>query len=255
MLVVQAPASVPEWAEVVTAAERPDLWLADRTDDRFLSAWPEYNLHGEKSGEYFGALFPKYDDFQLLILDTRDGEVVARGRTIPFRWDGSLEDLPRGIDAVGIRAIEDEAQPTALSALAAEVTDDFQRQGLSGVVIEAMALIARAQGLRPLVAPVRPTWKDRYPLTAIERYMRWCRSDGLPFDPWMRVHARLGATILRGEPQSMEISGPVADWESWVGIEFPDDGDYVFPGGLAPLTVDAGTGHYWEPNVWMRHDT
>ncbi|MGH3169449.1 MAG: hypothetical protein ACRDN0_26665 [Trebonia sp.] len=33
-----------------------------------------------------------------------------------------------------------------------------------------------------------------------------------------------------------------------------EDGVYVFPGGLAPLDVIAGTGSYWEPNVWMRHD-
>ena len=35
----------------------------------------------------------------------------------------------------------------------------------------------------------------------------------------------------------------------------PREGEYVFPGGLAPLTVDreADAGAYWEPNVWMRH--
>jgi hypothetical protein len=254
MLVVRAPASAPGWADVVTAAERPDLWLDPRTDDRFVSAWPEYNLHGDHSGRYFGALFPTYADCQLLVVDSRSGDVVARGRTIPFCWDGSLEDLPPGIDALGIRAVEDDREPTALSALAAEVVDVCQGQGLSTVVIESMGSVARARGLSLLVAPVRPTWKDRYPITPIEEYMRWCRSDGLPFDPWMRVHARLGASILRAEPKSMEISGPVADWETWIGMDLPADGEYVFAGGLAPLTVSAGIGKYWEPNVWMLHD-
>jgi hypothetical protein len=69
----------------------------------------------------------------------------------------------------------------------------------------------------------------------------------------MRVHVRLGAEILRAEPRSMEISAPVADWEQWTGMAFPEDGDYVFPGGLAPLTVADGEAAYWEPNVWMRH--
>jgi hypothetical protein len=254
MRAMDAPASAPEWAEVVTAAERPDLWLAVRDDDPFDSVWPEYNMHGNHTSRYFGALYPKHDDLQLLVIDTRTGHVIARGRTIPFRWDGSLEDLPLGIDAVGIRAVDDDAQPTALSALAAEVVSTYQGEGLSTVVIESMAIVARARGLGALVAPVRPTWKDRYPLTPIERYMQWRRDDGLPFDPWMRVHARLGATILRGEPESMEIFGPVAEWESWVGMAFPEDGEYVFPGGLAPLTVNAGIGRYWEPNVWMRHE-
>jgi hypothetical protein len=31
--------------------------------------------------------------------------------------------------------------------------------------------------------------------------------------------------------------------------------EYVFAGGLAPVTIDreADSGTYWEPNVWMRH--
>jgi hypothetical protein len=37
-------------------------------------------------------------------------------------------------------------------------------------------------------------------------------------------------------------------------MRFPRDGSYLFPSGLAPLTVSAAMGRYWEPNVWMRHD-
>jgi hypothetical protein len=33
----------------------------------------------------------------------------------------------------------------------------------------------------------------------------------------------------------------------------PSAGEYVFRGGLAPLTVRDGIGDYWEPNVWMQH--
>jgi GNAT superfamily N-acetyltransferase len=131
---------------------------------------------------------------------------------------------------------------------------DRSGQGLSRVLIESMAEVAAAAGLGPLVAPVRPSRKDRYPITPIEAYARWRRPDGLLFDPWMRVHERLGATIVRPEPRSMRITGPVADWERWTRMEFPEDGTYVFPGGLAPLYVGSGTGRYWEPNVWMLHE-
>jgi hypothetical protein len=134
---------------VITAAERPDLWLALLAEDRFRSVW--HNHHGNHAGRDFGVLFPDHADLQVLVVDTRIGEVVARGRTIPFRWDGSLEDLPRGIDAVGLRALDEDAQPTALSALAAEVLDEHQGRGLSGVVVTAMAAVARGHGLRPLV--------------------------------------------------------------------------------------------------------
>ena len=251
---MEAPANAPRWAKVFTAAERPDLWWAVQSESRFSSLWPEYNHHGNHSGRYFGALFPHHADLQVLVVDDRIDEVVARGRTIPFRWDGTLADLPRGIDAVGRRAVEEAAVPTSLSALAAEVVTEYQGTGLSGVVLEAMGSVSRQRGLGPLVAPVRPSRKDRYPLIPIDRYVQWRRQDGLPFDPWIRVHTRLGGSLLRPEPMSMEITGPVRDWEEWVAMEFPEDGEYVFPGGLAPLSVRQGTGHYWEPNVWMLHD-
>lgn len=237
--------------EVITAQDRPDLWERARTVMR--ATWPEYNLHGNRSDEYFGELIPRFARFQLLLYDAADDAVLGRGRTIPLRWDGTIEDLPAGIDAAGLRAVSTQAPPTALCALAAEVDDGRQGQGLSRQVIQAMGALARATGLHSLIAPVRPSLKDRYPLIPIEEYAQWRRGDGLPFDPWMRVHARLGATVLRAEPRSMEIAAPVADWERWLGMDLPHPGQYVFPGGLAPLAVADGAGRYWEPNVWMLH--
>ncbi len=52
----------------------------------------------------------------------------------------------------------------------------------------------------------------------------------------------------------MRIEGPVDDWERWTEMTFPEDGEYVFPFGLAPLQVRDGLGSYWEPNVWMLHE-
>ncbi len=208
--------------QVFTAAERPDLWQAAQAS--FRDSWPEYNLHGNRSGEYFGQLMPRHARFQVLLYDDAIDRVVGRGRAIPFRWDGSLEDLPAGIDAVGLRAVSEDSAPTAVSALAAEVDSDRQGRGLSRLIIQAMAAATRSAGLGPLVAPVRPSRKDRYPLIPIEAYSR-----------------------------SMEITAPVADWERWIGMELPQPGEYVFPGGLAPLSVADGAGRYWEPNIWMRH--
>ena len=251
---MEPPQGCPEWLEVVTAAERPDLWQRVGADGSFHDVWPEYNQHGQHAPAYFGVLFPRFAEFQMLLVDQRSSRVVARGRTIPFHWDGSLADLPSGIDAVGLRGVAEHSPPTALSALAAEVDTEFQSIGLSSVVIAGMVALAREHGLHSLVAPVRPNRKDLYPLVPIDRYATWCRDDGLPFDPWLRVHVRAGARILRTEPHSMHIVGPVADWEAWTGLEFPDEGQYVFPGGLAPLTVAGGDGEYWEPNVWVLHD-
>jgi hypothetical protein len=251
---VLAPEGSPEWLEVFTASENPELWERLRTERQLDDVWPTYNLYGNNTGQYFRALYPRHGHLQTMFVDRRSERLISRGRTIPVRWDGTLEDLPRGIDAAGLRAIDETQKPTALCALAAEIDKDYQGSGLSTLVISSMRAVAADAGLAPLIAPVRPSMKDRYPLMEIEQYANWRRDDGLPFDPWLRVHARLGGRILRTEPESLEITAPVSDWESWTEMLFPEDGRYVFPGGLAPLDVSEGVGKYWEPNVWMIHD-
>jgi hypothetical protein len=115
--------------------------------------------------------------------------------------------------------------------------------------------IARRHGLKRMIAPVRPNLKSLYPLTPMEHYIQWLGDDGLPFDNWLRVHARLGAQIIKVCPQAMHISGTVADWEKWAGLKFPESGTYVVPGALTPIEIDRENdrGVYIEPNVWMLH--
>ena len=233
---------------VHTVAERPDL--AEPAWEATHDAFPEYNNHGDVLNVYWGGLTEKYPQFQFHLVDGE--QILARARCLPVRWNGTLEDLPNGIDGAIARGI-DEGEGNALCAMVIQVPRGLQGRGLSGAALTAMADIGRANGLTSLIAPVRPNWKERYPLTQIERYVRWRREDGLLFDPWLRVHERAGASILRSEPESLRITGTVAEWEEWVGMRFPEDGEYVFPGGLAPLTIDSGTGRYWEPNVWMHH--
>ncbi len=80
--------------------------------------------------------------------------------------------------------------------------------------------------------------------------------DGLPFDPWMRLHARLGARLARPEPRSMVITADAATWERWTGMAFPESGDYWIPGGTALLAIDLerDLGTHLDENAWMIHD-
>lgn len=75
------------------------------------------------------------------------------------------------------------------------------------------------------------------------------------FDPWVRVHTRLGARIGPAIPRSLHITGTVGEWETWTRMAFPETGDYVFPAGLATVHIDRerDLGEYWEPNVWIIH--
>lgn len=181
-------------------------------------------------------------------------EILARARSIPFRWNGSLADLPQGIDGAIERGFE-EGGANALCALVIMVPAARQGQGVSRAALEGMTAIAAEHGFQDLIAPVRPSWKERYPLTPIERYVTWRRDDGLLLDPWLRVHERLGAELLKPEPRSLRITGTVREWESWTRMAFPEGGDFVFPHGLSTVAIDreADSGRYWEPNVWMHH--
>lgn len=171
-----------------------------------------------------------------------------------MRWDGSVDDLPAGIDGAIARGFE-EGGANVLCALVIMIPRRLQGSGLSAGAVRAMLELARDRGLEALVAPVRPSWKERYPLVPIEAYAGWRRADGLLFDPWMRVHERLGAAVLKPEPRSLRITGAIADWEEWTGMPFPESGEYSFPGGLTTVSIDreSDRGSYWEPNVWMHH--
>jgi len=201
---------------------------------------------------YWGRLTEELPGFQFHLVE--NGEPIARARSIPIRWDGTVADLPAGIDGAIERGFE-ETDANALCAMLIAVSGAAQGRGLSRIALEGMAAIARENGFDELVAPVRPSWKDRYPLAAIDRYARWAREDGLPLDPWLRVHVRVGGELLLPEPRSLRITGTVAEWESWTAMAFPETGDYIFPHGLATVAVDreADLGRYWEPNVWVRH--
>jgi hypothetical protein len=213
---------------------------------------PEYNNHGDVLNANWGGLTEQYPDFQFHLVD--GDTIMARARSIPIRWDGTVDDLPDGIDGAIARGF-DEGGANVLCAMVIMVPRDVQSRGVSAAALAAMRDIAERNGLESLIAPVRPNWKERYPLAPIERYAAWRRDDGLLFDPWLRVHERLGATILKTEPHSLRITGTVAEWEEWVGLAFPESGDYVFPQGLATLQIDRDedVGRYWEPNVWMKH--
>jgi len=235
---------------LVRYVDRDDL-RAIRFRTLSRQTFPEYMNHNVPGDRYWGRLYDEYPDFQLALLD--GGDLVAELHSVPTAWDGSDGDLPSGWDEAFLRAFEGGRAPDVLCALAISVRPDQQGRRLSSVMLNAMRRAAGAAGLRELIAPVRPTLKSSYPLIPIERYVGWRRTDGSHFDPWIRLHERIGGEIVAPAPLSMTIDAPVADWEEWTQMTFPDDGDYVFPGGLAPLHVRDGVGRHVEPNVWLRH--
>ena len=247
--------ALPPGHALVSLAERPDL--RQPHGDLNASVWPEFMLNDPVSNELWDHLAADFATFQMCLLDPA-GELVAGLNSAPLAWDGTDDGLPEGWDGQLIRSVaglRDGVLPNTLGALQIVVRHDRRGSGYSGVMVDAMRASAAVHGYTALIACVRPTDKERYALIPIERYARWTREDGLPFDPWIRLHVRLGGQIVRAAPASMRVEGTVAEWREWTGLAFPDSGRYLPAGAAAPVDVDveADRGVYHDPNVWVVH--
>ena len=244
--------------DVVTYAARPDLRsVMDEVNDE---PWPEFMRHDAVSNSLWSRLYEVFPDFQFGLLERSSGRMAAMANSIPLAWHGDPSTLPDdGWDWAMAQGFADEQRSghtQTLSALCISITGDFRGRGLSSLVVDAMRRIAAQSGMDQLVAPGRPNLKARFPLIPFDEYITWKREDGTLYDAWMRVHARLGATLIGPCHRSMRIVGTVQEWTDWTGLPFPGSGQYIVPEALVPVTIDrdADEGLYVEPNVWMVHD-
>ncbi|WP_191278182.1 N-acetyltransferase [Nocardioides flavus (ex Wang et al. 2016)] len=239
--------------EFVTLAERPKLidvfWDMETT-------WPEFMKHDPIGNSYYASL-EEFAEYVLVGLD-ESGRMVAKAHSVPFVLpEGELPDA--GWDFAirsGLLTRLQGGQPDACSAVEIAIEPRLQGTGLSGTVVAALRDNAGRLGFSELLAPVRPNGKGdvHEPMAT---YAGRTRDDGLPVDPWLRVHVRAGGRIDRVCPRSMVIPGTVEEWREWTGLPFDTTGPVVVPGALAPVMCDAehGTATYVEPNVWVRHPT
>ena len=249
--------TLPPRFEFISPANRPNY--RQLVGGLAEASWPEFMLHDVVAEQNWDSLFERFSEYQFGLFDTETGRAAAMANSVPLAWDGDSADLPEeGWDWAFLSAVADDRAglaPKTQCALQIAIHPDYRSQGLSAHMVKAMREIGQKKGFARLVAPVRPNLKSRYPLTPIENYIRWLDGDGLPFDPWLRVHVRLGGKIIRPCQRPMTVRGSLADWESWVGMKLPESGAYIVPGALQPLMVDSeqDEGLYVEPNVWTVH--
>jgi hypothetical protein len=232
----------------------------EQAGDIAEASWPEFMLHDPVADEHWHELFDRFGGYQFALLDTEQNRMAAMGNSLPFHWDQPLDELPEGgWDWVFLKAIQDHRQdrtPNIQSAIQINIHPAYRSQRLSSRMVLAMRAIGQSRGFKHLVAPVRPNEKSKYPLISIDDYIHWTNDDGLPFDAWLRVHARLGARIIKPCHEAMTIAGSRLEWQEWTGMSFPQSGRYYIPGALNPVEMDveADEGIYIEPNVWMVHE-
>ena len=179
------------------------------------AAWPEFMLHDPTAGLYFDKPYlDEYLDTAFAVVDSAEPAVaVGRAFAVPFAF-GDLSgrmDLPdTGWDGVIRWANHDRTlgrAANAISALEITLLPDMRGRGASRVILEAMREHVKSLGYRHMFAPVRPTSKHLEPFTPIGEYVNRQTADGLPADPWLRVHVRAGGAIVKVAPVSMVIPG------------------------------------------------
>lgn len=234
-------------------AERPDLmdvfWDME-------SAWPEFMKQDPIGNLYYGSV-DKFLDYILVCEDDLEpGKIVAKAFTAPFKADGD-ELFDDGWDGVIRRAMQTKRtgdKPDTVSAIEIVIQPGLRGAGLSAKILAAMRENVARLGFRELLAPVRPNGKDD-PNIPMTEYAFRVREDGLPADPWLRVHVRAGGRIEKVAPRSMVIPGTLAEWRAWTGLPFDKSGPVIVPKALTPVmcAVDHDYAVYVEPNVWVRH--
>lgn len=239
--------------EIVTLVERPELLAAMYAMPK---SWPAFMYH-DPVARLMSRLPTSFPELQFAALD--GDEVVGIVTAASFGWDGDPASLPdRGWDAILEQVFRDADEgrtPTAATLLEAAVHPAHQGGGLSTRLLTGVRDRCAALRFGSLFGPVRPSHKSLEPAVPIAEYVARRRGDGLPADPWLRVHERLGAHLVKIAPTSMTISGTLAQWRDWTGLPFDVSGDVVVAGALVPVHASVEHDHavYVEPNVWMRH--
>jgi hypothetical protein len=193
--------------------------------------------------------------------ETDTSEIIGVGNSIPLIWHDELSNLPgEGWDWAlkqGVKNFNCKRRFRTLSGLAISILPKYRGKGFSKYMVQGMKTIGERYGLDMLVVPVRPSLKSLYPLTPMRQYINWLNDQGLPFDPWVRVHIKLGAEIIKVCSASMRITGTIKEWEQRTEMRFPESGAYIIPGALVPIAIDHGRnqGMYIEPNAWLYHRT
>lgn len=223
------------------------------------TVWPEFMLHDAIANENWHHLLDSFPDYQLALYDPENERVAAMANSIPLRWDDALENLPDGgwdwAFEEAVRQYKQGVTPNHHVALQVAIHPDYQSRRLSMPMVNNVRLGTKAKDLQALIIPVRPSEKSRYPLISLDDYITWQNEKELPFDPWLRVHAKLGGRMVKVCHESKTVRGARSEWEVWTGLKFPQSGRYVVPGALIPVEMNAekDEGVYIEPNVWMVH--
>lgn len=232
-------------------------WTDDQMDELFSEGFPPFITSDPIAHNYIERVWKYFGEYNIILVNS-DNQPVGSGWGVPIQWNGEVTDLPSGYTDSLVRSVkgyENKISPNTFVICAGIVNPKFSKKGLAGQLILEFKELATKFNLPNVIVPLRPTLKHKYPLTPINTYTQWVRSDGLPLDPWLRTHVRVGGKVVCVAPHSQSMTGTVEQWEEWTHMKLPSSGHYVIPDGLSKLYIDKENdeGTYTEPNIWVQH--
>ncbi len=222
--------------------------------DMNKKGWPEYLLSWDCPG--WDEIFEQFKEYQVIVLD--GNSLAGLGFTVPIFYDGKNEDIEDDISVLILTALaqrRENVSPNRLLAISAVVNEENKGKGISSIVLKAMKDKAAQKKFKSVFLPTRPILKHKYPLIPISEYALWKNEGGEPFDPWTRLHARMGGRIFKTSESCIKIKGSSSQWLKWTGLSFISSGKYIVPGGLSPVCYDkdSDAGIYDMPCVWTEY--
>jgi hypothetical protein len=232
-------------------------WTDEVMEALFAEGFPDFIRGDKEVQKYIARVRESFREYDLMLTD-EDDQPAATGWGVPIAWSGEVSVLPPTFVDVLRQSIElhdDSGAADTFVVCGAVVHPSLKGGEAAASLLRALCDTATQHRLSNVIAPVRPTRKHLYPLLDIDTYAAWVRSDGMPWDPWLRLHVRIGGEVIGLAREAQTMTDAISQWEEWTGLELPVSGEYIIPKGMAPLRIDksADLGTYVEPNVWVRH--
>lgn len=156
------------------------------------------NFRDYRTGPY---VFDKIKLNWIIIID-ENNNLLSHGMLCKIFWDGSVDSLPEdGWTGSTITSYKNEMEKiknNTMVGLFAHVTKKFRDKKLSGELIESMKKLAKKYNYK-LIIPLRPPsrYQKEYCSMDFEKFCNLKREDGMPVDPWFRLHRKLNAKFLK----------------------------------------------------------
>lgn len=239
-----------------------DLEPSSEMDALLRAAWPRYLIEvsdldqGPPPSSILGKEELKRRFMMWGVRTQVNNTLCAFASGVMIQANLSAQTLPdTGWDFANKAALEAHT-PNTFCMLSVTVDPAFRNEGLSQYLVEQGKTFAKQRGFSTLIVPVRPSKKSGFPLLKMEDYLKKRTDDGRVYDPWLRIHVKLGGQILNICHRSLVVRASLKKWSEWLGTSFNQSASIQIPGGLALLEIDCdhGTGTYVEPNIWVRYD-